>query len=309
MPPGFPQDTFTRETVRRVNAATGGRVVFEPFSGGEIIQSGPLEWEALIKGTIDAAATPFSHGMTLIPQGGLLYAMVGGLSPVQEYLWYISGDGTELAKRAVKDFNLEFITIGYMDSGEIFMHANKEVKTPADFKGIKMRTSGESGEVLTLMGMEAVWISGGEVYESMQRGVIDACELGGAGLNWSFGLQEVAEYAYISLTRNPNNSSSLMFNKDSWAKIPDDIKLIIKQGFESGATWGFGEQQKLDVVALQSFIDYGTKMVELPKEVEDEFIRNAEIYYDERAAEDPLYADIVKSQREWKRMMEQVGVR
>ena len=160
-----------------------------------------------------------------------------------------------------------------------------------------------------MLGMEPVWIPGGEVYESMQRGVIDATELGGYGLNWSMGMQEVATYMYTSLSRNPNNSSSLFFNKDSWAKIPDDLRHIIKQGFESGATWGFAEMQKLDVVALQNFIDYGTVIQELPKEAEDEFLRNAGIYYDGRAAEDPLYADIVNSQREWKRIMEQVDVR
>src|SRR3546814_7072574 len=53
---------------------------------------------------------------------------------------------------------------------------NKEIKTPEDFQGLKMRISGLGGKVINKLGASAQLIAGGELYVALERGRIEATE-------------------------------------------------------------------------------------------------------------------------------------
>ena len=61
---------------------------------------------------------------------------------------------------------------------------NREINSLADLDGLKMRIPGIGGEVVSRVGVEAVNIPGGELYTSMQTGVIDATEWVGPTMTW-----------------------------------------------------------------------------------------------------------------------------
>lgn len=73
-----------------------------------------------------------------------------------------------------------FFAIGWYDSGSRSIYTSKEgpVRTPADLKGLKIRTqdSPTSIEMIRNMGGAATPMSGGEVYTSLQQGIIDGAE-------------------------------------------------------------------------------------------------------------------------------------
>ncbi len=291
-----------------MNQATAGRLEIEYFGRGEILPGAEEDWDGVIKGTVEAVMQPFAYVMHLFPQASLLYGMSGGLTVVQQLMWYQVGGGKELANRMLEPVDIVYVARGYGRPGEIFGHFKKELVTLDDVEGIKMRTAGEGGEVLKLIGMDPVWLPYPEVYEAMQRGVLDACETGSPALNWTLGYQEVADYLYLSPSRQPVDSGSLIVNGKVWRETPDDIKVALAAIAEEGALVQYATTIAGDTIALQQFIDYGTVVEPLPKLIEDEFLAKAIEYYDGKAAGDPFYAELVQSQRDWKKIMEQWGI-
>ena len=62
----------------------------------------------------------------------------------------------------------------------------------------------------------------------------------------------------------------------------------------------FAETIVLDAVALKNFIDYGTHVLPVPKEIDDELYKVASGYFDEQAAGDPYFAKVIASERAFK---------
>jgi len=60
----------------------------------------------------------------------------------------------------------------------------------------------------------------------------------------------------------------------------------------------------LDYIAYDKYVKYGIKVRPLPEDIEQEMLRVAEAYYDEEAAKDSLYAEIIQSQRDFAEICE-----
>ena len=50
----------------------------------------------------------------------------------------------------------------------------KEIKTPEDMKGVKMRIGGFAGQVRSKLGVVPQQIAGGDIYSALEKGTIDA---------------------------------------------------------------------------------------------------------------------------------------
>jgi TRAP-type mannitol/chloroaromatic compound transport system substrate-binding protein len=183
---------------------------------------------------------------------------------------------------------------------EIWCHSNKELKSLADIKGLKMRTAGDGGEILTRMGASVVFMPGGELYEAMQRGVIDAFEYSNPAVDWPMAFHEVAKFQAFSATRAPSDPLVYYLKKSKWDKLSDDLKAIIENCCQSTTRQ---HQTTIDATVLEAygmFRDYGNTLYHLPKEIEVEIVRVANEFYDERAATaSPLYKEILASQRQF----------
>ena len=86
---------------------------------------------------------------------------------------------------------------------------NREINSIEDLKGLKMRIPGLAGEVFAAAGGSAVTIAGGELYTSLQTGVIDAREWVGAYNDRILGFQEGTKYYYYPGWHEPGSILSL----------------------------------------------------------------------------------------------------
>ena len=170
-------------------------------------------------------------------------------------------------------------------------------------KKLKMRTAGDDGELFDRMGVSVVFLPGGEVYEGLSRGVIDACQLSTPSVDWSLAIYEVCDYMYLSPVRQPMDSNPTVLNENSWEKLPADLQGLVKTVVDSEAILYYGQCLVNDLEAIQNFKDYGTNVLPASKEIEDELVRQAAIFYDEQAAADPFYAKVWNSRQAWKSML------
>lgn len=114
--------------------------------------------------------------------------------------------------------------LGVVSSGNVLIHNSKRpIKTPDDFKGLKMRSFGPMGAAtLKTLGAIAVVSAPEEMYTSFQQGMID----GGANPNIVFlarKLHDVQKYVTDAGMLNAT-LAVLLANKTWWDKLPQDIR-------------------------------------------------------------------------------------
>ncbi len=143
-----------------------------------------------------------------------------------------------------------FIGLTYYDSGARSFYSNKEIRTPADLKGMKIRVqpSPSAIKMIKLLGGSATPLSYGELYTALQQGVVDGAENNETALVQSrhgevakvFSKDEhtmipdvlvMSTMTWDSLTPDEQKAlkqaatESMMYHKDLWAKVvADNVK-------------------------------------------------------------------------------------
>jgi TRAP-type mannitol/chloroaromatic compound transport system substrate-binding protein len=142
----------------------------------------------------------------------------------------------------------------------------KEIRSLANMQGLKMRIPGLGGEVFSKMGVNPVLLPAGEIYTSLERGVIDATEWVGPALDIKMGFYKVAPY-YYSGWHEPGSVLELTFNKHLWEKLPFEYQSMIEVAsseMNANMTYDFHAQ---NIQALQKLQSLDVKLLQFPKEV------------------------------------------
>lgn len=130
---------------------------------------------------------------------------------------------------------------GYLWPGQ-YIISRKPIRTPEDFKGLKIRVYGAADtDFVRALGMEPVAIAFAEVYTALERGTVDAA-LTGSYPAFAIKLFEVAKYI-VDVNHGPN-SGVLVVSKRSWDKLsPDEQAALRKLGEEfSERGWEIGRR-------------------------------------------------------------------
>jgi len=282
----------------RITEASAGRLVWKPEPAGAICPA-TEEWKAVHTGVLDFGAGGGSYMHAEIHFGTLISQRVGGIPPLPHLIW-LDTVGSDLINKWYVDLGFDMLDIkaaGFHGPPEIFAHLDKELNTAADLDGLKMRCSGDGGAVLARMGVGSVFMPLGEIFESMKRGVIDAFECSSPRFDWQMGLNEVGKYVYLSPIRAPTEVYQLLVKRSKFEALPDDLKIIVEDCGRSEAIRYHTMLTSGDAEALQQFRDYGNIVQKLPSAIEQAFVKEADAYMDELAAEFPEAAEVLASQR------------
>jgi len=309
--PGDPSwDPVTLQWVDKLTKASGGRLKIEAFPGGAIVPAAE-ETDGLMTGVLDAATCCGGYAMHLDPAGSLFDSMSGGLTSVQLAYWFRTGGGIEFAREMYSQWGI-YYAAEMLLCPEDWAYTTIKLETVDDLKKLKMRTAGFGGEILDRLGASTVFLPGGELYESSQRGVINAFEYMAAKTGWEMAFHEVVDYLYISYTRAPSDGCNYLVRQESLDALPEDLQAIVKYVSDGEMTYFYDIMILEDAKYLEKWEDYGVEVLPLPKEIADAFVAEAEKFFDDKIAEygaDSYFAKIVKSQREFKRLWESAGIR
>ncbi len=291
-----------------ITVMSGGRLEVEAFAGGSIVPA-TEELEGVHQGILNMGSACPMYNVGKFPQAALFDMVSGGMTALQMFLWHARGDGDALAA----DFWESKMNVKYIGSKgflppEIWAHTNKKIEKPSDLDGLKMRCAGDGGEILASMGVATVYFPGAEIYESAQRGVIDAFEYASPFLNWGMGFHEVTDYLYMSPSRAPTDCGHVWVNRDDWEELTPDLQQIV---LDAVAVVGFdyyAESVVRDDEALVEYYNYGTEVMSLPAEVEEAYLEAAMEFYAAKSAADPLYKKILDSHWEFKAICDRAGI-
>jgi len=295
-----------QRVAEEIEAASGGRLKMHVEVGGGIAPASQ-EFQAVDAGTLDFAVTCFMYWRDQFPACGIFTMVSGGMTPMEALSWFREGGGSELADEMIQGSNVHIVKNGgWMGPPEAFLMTNVELKTVDDLNGLQIRGAGDAAEILSRLGAGMVMMPAGEVFEAMQRGVIDAFEVASPTLNWDLGLQEAADYLYLSGVRQPYEYNPFIVNKDRWNELPDDLKAIVSQVNQAETIRAYDELIRLDLEAIAKFEDYGTKVLRVPEALEQGYLAEARKFYDEIAAEDEFRARVLDSYWNWQEQIRTV---
>ncbi len=306
LPAGMPVHEGLVEFAKRVTEASGGRLVLEAKPAGAVCPA-TKEWKAIDKGVLDFAACAGSYMVPDVPFGTVVCQRAGSrLPPMAVYAWY-EIEGRDLINKWYEKFGYDFIEIGGLQGlPEGWIHLDKPLKGPEDLKGLKMRCAGDCGEILHRMGVGAVFMPLGEIFENMKRGVIDAFECSCPAFDWKMGLYEVGKYYYLNPTRAPWELYNILVKRSKWEKLPDDLKVILRDCAEAENIYYHSRLVKKNAEAIKKFKDYGVVVEKLPESIAEAFVKEAGKFYSEKMAKYPSVKEVLGSQLEFEKIWEEL---
>jgi TRAP-type mannitol/chloroaromatic compound transport system substrate-binding protein len=90
-----------------------------------------------------------------------------------------------------------------------------------------MRAAGVAAGSFSALGAAVVTVPGGEIYQALERGVIDAAEFTFPTVNYGYGFHEVTKYLCVLPTYSGGGFYDWIASSKAWKKLPDDLKEIV----------------------------------------------------------------------------------
>src|SRR5262245_57760475 len=179
---------------KRVGEITEGRFTITAAAGGEIVPP-PQTFDAVQNGTVECGHVLSSFFFGKNPAFGFDAGMPFGLNSRQQAAWMYYGGGLQALREVFGKFNIVQFPVGNcgVQMGGWY---RKEIKSPADLKGLKFRIGGIGGAILARLGAVPQQIPTGEIYTSLEKGLIDGAEWIGPYDDEKLGLNKVAKFYY-----------------------------------------------------------------------------------------------------------------
>ena len=286
------------ETVEKMSA---GRLKVETQPGGAIVP--PFEvFDGASKGVLDVGMTPFGyiqgrHPATIPMSHGPLFGMDG----LDYYGWYYDGGGMALLEEFYRDI-LKLNLVGFpipTDYPQGLGWFKKPIKSLADLKGMKYRIYGIGAETYGRLGAAVVTLPGQEIVPAMERGVIQGAEWINCLEDKKLGLHKVAKYYYTPGMHEPITGAQIVFNKDVWAKLPDDLKEMVKVASVYATMQRNFAFNRETADACQELLKEGVQILRTPDDILKNFLDTWEKIQAEYVAKDPFYRKVVESQKRY----------
>jgi TRAP-type mannitol/chloroaromatic compound transport system substrate-binding protein len=205
---------------------SNGRLNITVYGGGEMVP--PLEvFDAVSQGIAEMGHGASYYWAGKTPASQFFCSVPFGMNAQQQNSWLYSGGGIELWRELYAKFNLIPFPAGNT-GGQMGGWFNKEINSPSDLKGLKIRMPGLGGKIISKAGAASILSPGSELYTNLERGVIDALEWVGPYHDYLMGFHKIAKYYYYPGWQEPGAILEMLINKSAFESLPEDLKEILE---------------------------------------------------------------------------------
>jgi len=275
---------------RKVKEMSGGKFEITAHAAGELMPS-PALVDGVQNGTVEMGHTAPYYYFGKDDTFALGCAIPFGLNSRQMTAWMYEGNGLKLMREFYAKYNIVNFP-GGNTGAQMGGWYRKEIKTAADIKGMKMRIGGFAGKVLTRMGGVPQNIPGGEIYQALEKGTIDATEWVGPYDDEKLGFYKVAKNYYYPGWWEGGAQLYFFINKAAFNGLSKENQAIV----EAAASYAHTEMQarydSRNPAALKRLVAAGAKVLPFPKAVMD-------LAFKESMA---LYAELNDTNPQWKKI-------
>jgi len=286
--------TSAQRLSARISELTEGEIVTEYFAAGERVGAFDV-FDEVASGNSQAYIGADYYWKGKHPGLAFFTSVPFGLTYTEMDSWMKFMGGQELYDELTAEFGLKSIPCGNtgVQMGGWF---NKEINSADDLKGLKMRIPGLGGDVMAKLGASPVSLPGGQIYENLVSGSIDATEWVGPWNDYFLKFYEAAKYYYYPGMHEPGSQLGMAFNADFWGGLTDTQRAILTAACLEENALMMAETNANNGTYLTRLInDHGVELRRFNDDVYDAFGRAAQEVFEEARAHGDLTNRIYES--------------
>jgi TRAP-type mannitol/chloroaromatic compound transport system substrate-binding protein len=276
---------------KNIERLSAGKFEIKFYEPGALIP--PLEcFDAVSKGSIESCWTTPGYHTGKYPALAFFTTVPFG-PPIGEFLgWKWFGGGNQLRDEIYSKHGLVAID-SFAIAPETSGWFRNEVKSVAELKGMKMRFFGLGAQVMQKLGVSTQLLAAADIYQALERGVIDATEFSMPTMDTRLGFHQIAKFNYFPGWHQQVSVSELLMNKAAWDKLPDQYKAMVEIALGDSAMHTYVESDHSQFAAMA---EYQTKHGVKVKRWSDEDLAAFEKAWvevlAEESAKDPLFKKV-----------------
>ena len=258
-----------QRTVDMLKTMSNGSIDARLFEPGALVPANQY-FDAVASGSLDAAWTgsAFFTGKDI---AFAVYSTVPFGPEAGEYLaWMNYGGGRQLMEEHFKRYKIVVFNCGLI-SPEASGWFRKEIKSPDDLKGLKMRFLGLGANVMQKLGVQTQLLQAGEIFQALQLGTIDATEFSMPAMDITLGFHQIAKFYYFPGWHQMATITQLFISEAKWAEMSVTQKAIVQHTCEAQMLNEFADSEASQFKVLNELKTKGVQIKFWDKQMLDLF--------------------------------------
>ena len=282
---------YVSEALERSSA---GGIVLKLYEPGELVPPFSIV-DAVRDGKVTAGYTWLGYDQGKIPASALIASVPFGMEPWEFTAWWYEAGGRTLTEALYRRYGVHPLLCGLL-SPETAGWFRKPIETTSDFRGLKIRFAGLGGRVLERLGASVTMLPGGEIFQALEKGAIDATEYSLPVVDEALGFDRVAPINYYPGWHQTYTSMHLVVTLSAWEALPDADRAMLDTACTAGVTRNLARAEALQGPALANLAAKGADARRLPLPVLRELERVTAEVLEAEAANDADFRTIMESQ-------------
>jgi TRAP-type transport system periplasmic protein len=244
----------------KLKEVSGGKFSIDQFPGAQLGQE-PVALQKMRSGDIDFVITSTANASTLAPQAGVF--SLHYIFRDEKHLAAVLADPTIVA--AFREMIAESVqggrVLALMTMGLRNIYSKKEIKAVEDLKGVKIRVQATKTEDthFPAYGTQTVHMPFGEVYTSLQTGVVNAAE---NGVNVYMANKHYEVAPILSMTEHEANNNCVWVSDKVWNSLNDQEKGWVQAAAAEVGKVAPGKAFALEKESAEKLKKIGVKVVD-----------------------------------------------
>lgn len=277
-----------------------GKLQLQPFPEKGLVGTFEM-FNAVKAGQLDAMHCFSNYWSGFMPVTAFLSSYPLGLDrPDQWETWMYELGGLQIARKAYRSHNMFFV--GPIQHDLNLIHSKVPIRSFEEFKGKRIRyPGGMIAEIFSYAGVSTVILPGGEVYQALERGLLDASDYTGPAVNYNLGFADVAKYIIMGpvstpCLHQPVDLMDLTVNMAKWTALSKHMQEIVIAAARQHSWDQYALIQKENIAAWDKYKAAGVQVIRLTEEDVQKFRRYAIPMWFKWAKKDPLATEAFASQ-------------
>ena len=224
-----------------LESASGGNMKVKIYEPGKLMPAYEI-LDAVSTGKVNAGYTASGYTAGKVKAAEFYTAIPFSQSVPYFISWMYFGNGGKLYQEMYDKagYNVKVFPFCFL-APETAGWFRKEINSPEDLKGVKIRFFGLGGKVLSKLGASVTSMPGGECFPALEKGALDATEFATPAVDTRFGFYKVAKYNYFPSWHQPATHLEFLINKDTWNSMSPQQQALIEVTTRAINSWSMAK--------------------------------------------------------------------
>ncbi|BBB29690.1 TRAP transporter substrate-binding protein [Neptunomonas japonica] len=276
--------------VDQVATISSKRVKIKLYEPGKLVA--PFEiLDVVSKGKANAGFGSPGYWAGKMPASPLFNSVPFGPDAGEYLAWIYFGNGGKLWQQMYDDagYNVKPMLCGMLPP-ETSGWFSKEINSPDDLKGLKMRFAGLGGKVMQKLGVSVTLLPGGEIFPSLEKGAIDATEFSMPSIDSKLGFHKLVKYNYFPGWHQQASTMELLINKDTWNSMDETQQAALEVSCRAAVTYSLAIGEASQFKTMNDNVENkGVTNVRWSDEMLETFKNTWDEVAEEQSSNDPFF--------------------